>query len=72
VLQHHRDLVSLEVVAELPGGDDDCIKQLMDLQVPYLGLVEDFADVVHRSLDGLDLPEGSGASISIGAGLGSS
>jgi hypothetical protein len=39
--------VSLELVAQLPGGDEDCIKQLVDLQVPCLGLVEDFADVVH-------------------------
>jgi hypothetical protein len=34
--------------------------------------VEDFADVVHRTLDGQDPPRGSGASISIGAGPGSS
>jgi hypothetical protein len=34
--------VSLELVAQLPGGDEDCIKQLVDLQVPCLGLMEDF------------------------------
>jgi hypothetical protein len=64
--------VSFEVVTQLPGGDEDCIKQLVDLQVPGLGLVEDLADIVHRTLDGPDPPRGSGASISIGAGPGSS
>jgi hypothetical protein len=44
----------------------------VDLQVPGLGLVEDLADVVHRMLDGPDPPGGSGASIFIGAGPGSS
>jgi hypothetical protein len=64
--------VSVEVVAQLPRGDEDYIKQLMDLQVPCLGLV-DFADAVHQSLDGSDPPRGgSGASISIGVGSGSS
>jgi hypothetical protein len=51
--------VSLEVVARLPGGDEDCIKQLMDLHVPRLGLMEDIVDIVHRSLEGLD-PLGGG------------
>jgi hypothetical protein len=65
--------VSLEVVARLPGSDEDCIKQLMDLHVPRLGLMEDIADIVHWLLEGLDpLGGGSGASISIGAGSGSS
>jgi hypothetical protein len=30
-------------VAQLPGGNKDCIKQLMDLQVPCLDLMEDLA-----------------------------
>jgi hypothetical protein len=60
-------------VAQLPGGDEDCIQQLVDLQVPSLGLVQDLTDVVHRTLDGPDPPGGgSDASISIGAGTGSS
>jgi hypothetical protein len=54
-------------VAQLLRGDEDGIKQLVDLQVPCLGLIEDLADVVHRSLDGPDPPRGSGASTSIGA-----
>jgi hypothetical protein len=45
-------------VAQLLGGDEDCIKQLMDLQVPHLGFVEDFVDIVHRSLDNSDPPGG--------------
>jgi hypothetical protein len=47
-------------------------KQLVDLQVPCLGFVEEFVDEVHRTLDGPSPPGGSGASISMGAGLGSS
>jgi hypothetical protein len=50
--------VSLEVVTQLPGGDEDCIKQLVDLQVPGLGLVEDLIDVVHWTLYGPDPPGG--------------
>jgi hypothetical protein len=67
--------MSLEVVAQLPGGDEDWIKQLVDLQVPCLGLMEDLADVVHWMLDSSDPPgggRGSGASISIGVGSGCS
>jgi hypothetical protein len=50
--------VSLEVVAQLSRGDEYFIKQLVDLQVPCLGLMEDVADVVHQSLDGPNPPEG--------------
>jgi hypothetical protein len=52
--------MSLEVVAQLPGGDEDWIKQLVDLQVPCLGLMEDLADVVHWMLDSSDPPGGAG------------
>jgi hypothetical protein len=44
----------------------------VDLQIPRLGFMEDLADVVYRTLDGPGPPEGSDASISIGAGPGSS
>jgi hypothetical protein len=50
--------VGLEVVVRLLGGDEDCIQQLVDLQVPGLGLVEDLTDVVHRTLDGPNPPGG--------------
>jgi hypothetical protein len=52
--------VGLEVVVYLPGGNEDYIKQLVDLQVPRLGFVEDFADEVHRTLDGSGPPGGGG------------
>jgi hypothetical protein len=57
-------------VVQHPRGDEDCIKQLVDLQVSGLGLMKDLADVVHQSLDDSDPPgeRGSSASISIGAG----
>jgi hypothetical protein len=64
--------VGLEVVVRLLGGDEDCIQQLVDLQVPGLGLVEDLTDVVLRTLDGPNPMGGSNASISIRAGPGSS
>jgi hypothetical protein len=66
--------MSLEVVAQLPGSDEYCIKQLVDFQISCLGFVEDLADVVHRALDGPDPPGGGGfgASSSIGSGSGSS
>jgi hypothetical protein len=35
--------MSLEVVAQLPGIDEYCIKQLVDLQIPCLGFMEDLA-----------------------------
>jgi hypothetical protein len=54
--------MSLEVVAQLPGSDEHYIKQLVDLQIPCLGFVEDFADVVHRALDGPDPSGGGGGS----------
>jgi hypothetical protein len=52
--RYHRDLMSLEVVAQLPGSDEYCVKQLVDLQIPCIGFMEDLADVVHRALDSLD------------------
>jgi hypothetical protein len=48
----------MEVVAQLPEGDKYCIKQLVDLQVPCLGIVEDLIDVVHWSLDRPNSPRG--------------
>jgi hypothetical protein len=48
-------------VAQLPESDEYCIKQLVDLQIPCLGFVEDLADVVYRTLDGPDPPRGGSA-----------
>jgi hypothetical protein len=49
--------VSLEVVTQLPGSNENHIKQLMYFKVPCLGVLQDFTDVVHRALDGPDPPE---------------
>jgi hypothetical protein len=57
-IKQHRDPVSLEVVTQLHGGDEDCIQQLVDLQVHGPHLVEDLADVVHQTLDDPDHPKG--------------
>jgi hypothetical protein len=46
--------VSLEVVTQLPESNENRIKQLMYFKVPCLGIMEDFTDVVHRALDGMD------------------
>jgi hypothetical protein len=45
-------------VMQLPGGDEDCLYQLVDLHVPGLCLMEDLTDVVHQTLDSLDPPRG--------------
>jgi hypothetical protein len=48
--------VSLEVVAQFPGSNENCIKQFMHLQLSCLGVMEDFTDVVYRALDDPDPP----------------
>jgi hypothetical protein len=55
--------VSLKVVTQLPRGNEDCIQQLVDLQVPSFGLVEDLTNVVHWTLDGSDSPGGGGGPV---------
>jgi hypothetical protein len=40
----------------------------MHFQVPCLGIMEDFTDVVHRVLDNTNPPWGSSSSTSIGSG----
>jgi len=47
----HGDLVVLEVMAELVGCGQDCVQQLLDMGVLSLGLIQDLADEVNRSLD---------------------
>jgi hypothetical protein len=53
---NHCDRISLEVVAEFAPREDHCVKQLLYLWVACLGFVQDFADVVHRSLDWKGVP----------------
>jgi hypothetical protein len=62
--------VSLEVVAQLAGCNEDCVKHLMHLQVPCLCVMEDLTDAVHQALDALDPPRGSDTSTSMGLGPG--
>jgi hypothetical protein len=50
------DLVIFEIMAELVGCNQDCVQQLLDLGIPSLGLVQDLADEVNRSLDLVRMP----------------
>jgi hypothetical protein len=50
--------LSIEIVAQFPGSNVTCIKQLMHFQVSCLGIIYDFIDVVYRALDGPDPPWG--------------
>jgi hypothetical protein len=43
--------VRLEVVAQLPPGDEDDVKELLDLCVMCLGVEQDFTDEVDQTLD---------------------
>jgi hypothetical protein len=39
-----------EVVLELPGCHKDYVEQLLNLWVPYLSVLQDLTDKVHRLL----------------------
>jgi hypothetical protein len=43
-------------MAELVGCDQDCVQQLLDMRIPSLGLIQDFANEVNRSLDLVCMP----------------
>jgi hypothetical protein len=43
--------MGLEVVAEFAPCENHCVEQLLDLRVARLSVGQDFADVVHRSLN---------------------
>jgi hypothetical protein len=45
---HHRHRVSVEVVDQLPLGDENCIEQFLDLRVVSLGLGQRLADEVNN------------------------
>jgi hypothetical protein len=60
--------MSLKVVAQFPGSNENYIQQFMHFQISCLGVMEDFTNEVHRALDGLDPPWGSDISTSIGSG----
>ena len=40
----------LEVVPQLALCDEDHVEELLDLRVPHLGVGQDLADEVHRTL----------------------
>jgi hypothetical protein len=50
--------MSLKVVAQFPGSNENCIKQFMHFQLSCLGVMEDFTDEVHQTLNSPDPPWG--------------
>jgi hypothetical protein len=48
--------VNLEVMAQLPSCNEDCVKQFMHLKIFCLGIMEDITDVVDWCLYSLDSP----------------
>jgi hypothetical protein len=50
--------VSLEVVTQLPGSNENRVKQFMYFQVPCLCIMDDLSDVLHWAMDGPNRPEG--------------
>ena len=57
VLSNHCYGVSLEVMAELLGHDQDSVQQLLDLRIASLRLIQDLADEIHRALDFILMPD---------------
>jgi hypothetical protein len=55
-------------MAQFPGCNENCIKLLMHFQVPCLGVMEDFTDVVDRVLDDTNPPWGSSSSTFMSSG----
>jgi hypothetical protein len=46
----HQDIVCIEVVAKLPGSDEDTVKNFLNRRVMNLRFLEDFTDKVNWSL----------------------
>ena len=44
-------MIHLKVMAELPGRNKDSVKQFLDLRIPNLRLIQDFANEVYRELN---------------------
>jgi len=44
-------------MAELPGRNKDSIQQLLDLRIPSLRLVQDFANEVDMTLNFIGMPD---------------
>ena len=43
-------------MAELPGHNKDSIQKFLDLRIPSLRLIQDFADEVYRALNLIGVP----------------
>jgi hypothetical protein len=56
-------------MVQLPGCNENYIKQLIHFQVPCLGIMEDLTNVVYQALDSMDPPWRSGSSTSMGSSL---
>ena len=56
MLSNHCYLICLKVMVELPGCNKDSVQQLLDLRIPSLRLVQDFADEVDRALNLIGVP----------------
>ena len=56
ILSNHCYLIRLKVMAELPGRNKDSVKQFLDLRIPNLRLIQDFADEVDRALNFIGMP----------------
>ena len=51
VSRYYLDRMPLEVMAQLPGGDKECVQRLLLYGVPFAGVSEHRADEVHGVLD---------------------
>ena len=56
MLSNHCYLICLKVMVELPGCNKDSVQQLLDLRIPSLRLVLDFANEVDRTLNFIGVP----------------
>ena len=56
ILSNHCYLICLKVMVELPGRNKDSIQQLLDLRIPSLRLIQDFAGEVDMALNFIGVP----------------
>jgi len=52
---NHLDIVRLEVVAQLPGRDEDRVEEFLHLRIAQFGLTESCTDEVDGSLYFVDM-----------------
>ena len=56
ILSNHCYLICLKVMAELPRCNKDSVQQLLDLRIPSLRLILDFANEVDKALNFICVP----------------